>query len=395
MAIPLTCEQIRIKLNGTVEDRVDVAKLKLPDECACEVFEELSKDPERLVRFNLSKNVEIPDNCSCEIFGRLSKDRDSGVRTFTMINDRFRMHCGGMPDSKIVKWHGFDVEREEIDCKMKCNIPVLNGQLSADTDTDVISIINMRDETKGFLEREGFIEKPKNITWYRNLDSVDEYIKDTKKGRDIRRALNSLEKGKINEDVKIIFDKGLQNEEYYRQWYKIYKKNMESFKRGRVVIKETEYPKKFTAMYAVKNGKVIGGRLFNEHSESNSIAYSAFEKEHKWLDEIAYAKIIDYTLSQNKKKLFLGIDTNFYGYHLSPGVYKSKILFGFTPRGYEAKGKEMFLVKRNDKFDDMYMFLSTDGRNMDKLKNNIFIKGKKEIDTEDYFAPHGTRVKNV
>jgi hypothetical protein len=395
MAVPLTCEQVKQKLNGSIRDRVEIAKIALPDECACEVFDELSRDTERLVRFSLSKNTEIPDKCSCEIFGRLSKDKDSGVRTFTQVNDRFRVHCGGMPDTKQMKWFGFDAEREEIDCKNKCNIDVLKGQFSVDTDADVISIINTRDETNDFLEKEGFIEKPKKITWYRELDTLDNYIKDVKKGRDIRKGLNSLEKGKRNEDVEIIFDKGLKNEERYRQWYSIYKKNIESFERGRVVLKENEYPKRFTALYALKDGKLIGGRMINEKPDYNSVAYSAFERGHKWLDEIAYAKMIEYTLDQNKKKIHLGVDTNFYGYQLSPGIYKSKILFGFTPRGYEKSGEEMFLVRKNDKFGDMYMFLSTDGQDMDNLTNNIFVKNKQDIDTKDYFAPRGVVVKNL
>lgn len=390
-----TCEQAKEKLSGTVNDRVELAKSTLPDECACVVFDDLSKDKDRFVRFTLSKNTELPNACDCEIFGRLSKDRDSGVRTFTGINKQFREHCGGIPDTKQSKWYNFDVELEEINCKRKCNIDVLNGQLSADTDTDVISIINTTDKTKEFLESKGFIEKPVRLTWYRTLDSLDEYIRDVKKGRDIRRGLNSLEKGKRNEDVEIVFDVGLKNEDNYRQWYEVYKNNLGAMKRGRIVLKEFDFPRHMTAMYAIKDGRVIGGRLFNEFTTSNSIAYSAFEKGHKFLDEIAYAKIIEYTLNQNKRKLNLGVDTNFYGYHMSPGVYKSKTLFGFTPMGHEPKGKEMFLVRRDNKFDDAYMFLSTDGRDMEKLKNNIFVKGKKEFDTDNYFAPHGIEIKRV
>lgn len=397
MDIPLTCSQINKKLNGSVEDRVQIAEMNdIPEDCACDVFNRLSQDENRLVRFNLSKNTQLPDSCSCEIFGRLSNDKDSGVRTFTKINDKFRMHCGGLPEIKNKKWHGFDVERQEINCKQKCNIDVLKGRLSVkDTDEDVISVVETRKETKEFLESEGFIEKPAFVSWYRNLSSLDNYTKEVKKGRDIRRGLNSLEEGKRNADIEFVFDKGLENEDYYHQWYQIYKKSMEKRERGRVVLKESEYPKRFTALYAVKDGKVIGGRMMNEKTNYNSIAYSAFKRDHKYLDEIAYAKIVDYTLNQNKKRLHLGIDTNFYGYHMPPGIYKSKTLFGFQPTGYVPKGREHFLVRKDDKFGDLYMFLSTDRREMPQLKNNIFVKGDKKVKKEDYPAPHGVEITNL
>ena len=70
----LGCESLRKSLNGSVNDRVELAKSSIPDECGCEIFLKLSKDSSNEVRTAVANNVKLPTKCACRVMGRLSVD---------------------------------------------------------------------------------------------------------------------------------------------------------------------------------------------------------------------------------------------------------------------------------------------------------------------------------
>jgi len=345
-------------------------------------------------RIALANNPNITD----VIYGMLLNDPSDDVKIEVLKQEK------KFPKVRIHKerWKGFDAIRKHVS---NPNYGTMAGILRNELklNDDIIVVTKYDATVKKFLTEQGFFEVPSRVTWTRPVQDIETYIKSIKKGRDIRRALNSLQEGKRNEDLELYWDRDMQDQDLYKSWYRdVYEKTLTSKPRGRPSDKLSGIfpPKKHTGFYIKKDDKLLGGRLLKDLGDRYSASYSAFTRDSKYLDELAYAKMMIEAKEKGKSKINLGIDTNFYGYHLSPGIYKSKSLYGFTPKPYESAGrgcsnvtipKEMIKILRYEKFDDPFMFLSYGG---DGLVNNIFIRNV-QINPSDYEAPGGVKVWRV
>lgn len=356
------------------------------------LISKLASSPNVRVRLTLTKNP----NLSERIYGMLLNDPVPDVRHSVVMNYERRFPT---PFVQEERWLGFDAIKKTIDCDQP-NLEVIKGIMDAEkrNKDDIISVINYNTPIRNYLLGLGFFETPNKVSWRRKVTSVKDYAESIKKGRDIRRGLNSLEIGKRNQDIKFFWDKGLSREELYRQWYNdIYTKELGKKRRGKPssLLSQDYPPDQHIGLYAEKKGKLVGGRLIKQFSSTLSASYDAFDKEAgKYLGEIAYAKMMEEALRQGKTVLSLGQDTNFYGYHLGAGIYKSKVSFGFKPRAIKAKGSQMIKVLNPNKFENPYMFLSF-VNGSEALRNNIFVRGGLRVNPADYTAPGGVKVWRI
>jgi len=385
----LSCEKYRQMAKGSVADRLAVAMSTLPDACASELFLILSKDSIPDVRAKVASNQSIPKDSVCRVLGRLHKDKATYVRNSVRDNIRFNTECDGEYEMNYTteQWYSFDVKRADARCHGGCNYPRLIGELEAQ-DVAVVSVLDWKNEDVNTLHDYGFDYVPAKVSWQIDLSkyhSFAEYLQSIEKGDYVDRRKRRLQKDNIT-----FVEMPLSSSKYYNQWYEIYKNTMESKERGRIIVKENSPPEHLTAIYALKDDTVLGGILYNKRLDVVSAAYGAFLRHPVGLTDVALAELIENAIKTGKKRFTLGMDTNFYGYHLKTGLYSFKTSNGYTP--HEFMGKNFFKVIDDKKFDNPYMYLSFSHFNDPGLRNNIFIKGDKKVSLDVFNAPEGVRI---
>jgi len=90
----LNCEQAR-RLYGHTNAHVRyyIAKSKLPEECACDIFMKLKNDEHYCVRETVAENTTIPEECACDIFKKLAGDENWYVRERVAWNNTIPIGC--------------------------------------------------------------------------------------------------------------------------------------------------------------------------------------------------------------------------------------------------------------------------------------------------------------
>ena len=383
----LSCEKYRQMAKGTVADRLAVAMSTLPDACASELFLILSKDSIPDVRAKVAYNPSIPKDSICRVLGRLHKDKATSVRNAVRDNIRFNTECDGEYEMNYSTepWYNFDVKRADARCHGGCNYDRLIGELEAQ-DVAVVSVLDWKNEDVNTLHDFGFDYVPAKVSWQIDLSkyhSVGEYLQNIKKGDYIDRRKRRLQKDNIT-----FVEMPVSSSKYYNQWYAIYKTTMESKERGRIIVKENSPPEHLTAIYALKGDTVLGGILYNKRHDVVSAAYGAFLREPVGLTDVALAELIANAIKTGTSRFTLGMDTNFYGYHLKTGLYSFKTSNGYVP--HEFMGKNFFKVIDDRKFDNPYMYLSFSHDS--GLCNNIFVKGNVKVPLDGFNAPEGIRI---
>ena len=401
---------------GPLAERLAVASQRLPMACASELFLTLSKDEHPDVRRAVAENKSIPSDSVCRVYGRLHKDKERPIVDAIGKSMRFKLECDGDKemDYTIEQWYGFDVKRADAHCKGGCNYNRLIGELEAQ-DVGVVSVHDWKhnnDELLTFKEL-GFKFIPAKVSWQMEVDSFkpdafEEYLSKIKKGDYVRRYMKKFnEEGIIyvTRDVNETQDNDLA---LYKQWYAIYHEAMAGKKRGRFIIKPDEPPRHLTAIYALdKDNKVLGGILFNaRRPDIISGGYGAFRRGPSGLSDVGMVKMVEYAIQNHHRYINLGMDTNFYGFHLGTGLYAFKTSLGYTPHALGGnKGKhEYFRVIDDSKFDNPYMFLSYQydfedyqekydhtvfaGGEM-RLENNVFVKDDSKVYVKQFNAPEG------
>lgn len=407
----LGCEKYRQMAKGDLADRLAVAvDVNIPKECATEIYLTLTKDESSDVRQALAANDKMVGDGICRVLGRLSKDKDPDVLHAATQNDLFDDRCDGQRkmDYTIAPWYGFDVMRADVRCDSGCNYQRLIGELEAQG-VDVVSVASWMKNQANSLRELGFDFIPHKISWQLQATfygTFDKYLDSIKKGNYISHRMRRLAK----EEISFVMRPVTKGEDYYEQWHSLYTETMTAKKRGRLVVKEETTPMEHTGLYAVKDGKVLGGILFKLKPSPNSSqpglisgSYGTFIRNPPGLYDVAMAKMVEYAIQQ-KSNVNLGIDTNFYGFHLSTGLYSFKTSLGYKPYPSRLTStsyvNQYFKVLNEEKFDDPYMYLgfpsyvdvSAHLPPNTALQNNIFIKSKDKLPLEPFNAPDGVIV---
>jgi HEAT repeat protein len=90
----LNCEQAnRLHRHTDRNVRSGIAKSKLPEECACDIFNKLADDVDDYVRKTVAGNTNIPEECACDILKKLAEDEEYGVRMNVGRNTNIPEEC--------------------------------------------------------------------------------------------------------------------------------------------------------------------------------------------------------------------------------------------------------------------------------------------------------------
>jgi HEAT repeat protein len=90
----LNCEQAqRLHRHTNWNVRGYITKSKLPEECACDIFNRLAHDEHASVRSGVARNTNIPEECACDIFKKLAHDEHWRVRSGVAENTNIPKEC--------------------------------------------------------------------------------------------------------------------------------------------------------------------------------------------------------------------------------------------------------------------------------------------------------------
>ncbi len=135
---------------------------------------------------------------------------------------------------------------------------------------------------------------------------------------------------------------------------------------------EHDFTEDFVGYYLFDGEEMVAGVLAHRMLRHLSVAYGAFDPEHRRhldLEHFLIIQVLERSIAERNRYLSLGIDTNRYGHHLSLGIAPYKMRLGFTPCPYESGGWELMRIQSWEPFASGLFFYSwEDGR----LVGNLF-----------------------
>ena len=178
------------------------------------------------------------------------------------------------------------------------------------------------------------------------INNADNLIKSSRR-RSIR-VKKKLFKVRIEEPLTV---------ETLKSWFDIYEKMIKSMKYGLKHCSKKWLKKgEKTGIFLEHDKIIVGGIVIAFPKGEPSISFSAFEKDfikHRPM-EILVHEFINWAKRKGFKNVRYGVDTNFYGYHLSIGLHLYKKSWGFIP---EPKNNfEYFKITNFQKLNDKILF---------------------------------------
>jgi hypothetical protein len=131
-------------------------------------------------------------------------------------------------------------------------------------------------------------------------------------------------------------------------------------------------------LYLHDGASLVAGVLVHELPDHLSVAYGAFDPDHRELDLEHYLilQAIDRCVRLRVPVLSLGMDTNRYGHHLALGLPAYKLRIGFTPLPWEPAGRELVKFQRFEVFEKGLFFYSYEGRG---IVGNLFTREEPDL----------------
>ena len=251
-----------------------------------------------------------------------------------------------------------------------------------DSNLDGVDIIYLKEMPKN---RENYFHVPLKITYKFNVpETEDEYLASLSKNKR-KKIKKSLRRAK-EEEVSFIFDFPIKKNNFF-EWLAIYNENIDAKEKSMLFVDESWYNKnknKGGGIFAKKEGKIIGGIIFKKMRKSDyfderwSVGFSSTKKEFLILgiNELLNYYLVSFAKEKGIKVLVRGMDTNLYGYHLSPGLYLFKKSLGFKVIPYKKKGFYYMKINSFKKFKNEILFFSLNDN--DLLIGNIMSREKIE-----------------
>ncbi len=351
-------------------------------------------------RKKIASKTDIPESCMCRVAGYLLKDKNKEVTTTLKKNNTLYTECNLEQENtyQIEEWLDADAKKATVDCSQStCDIPErITGELEAEG-VDIISLKNTNTGENEILKKDNYIFAPEKLLWYKHTPhSIEEHLNEIKKGKYIKKQLKKLNK----KNIDFIFDEKLTNPELIDKWYDLYEETVLKKERGkqRVDKEKLKHRSDLTGMYMMEDNELLAGILLEENKRAeqgryNSAAYGAFSRKYPGISDVMYYKLIEKALEDGVDLTTLGMDTNFYGYHLSNGLYKFKTSHGFTVRPYRIRNSFHHLKILNpEKFENPFCFIETDYGKKKKAINNVFLRDDGRIRMENYHAKDGMKL---
>ena len=211
----------------------------------------------------------------------------------------------------------------------------------------------------------------------------------------------------INSDIRRLSLLGIEiktipeiNQKEFSEWLGIYKKIISSKEKGFVLLdnnwlkRKIEKGKKAGAIFAYRNGNIIGGNVFLEINKILGVGYGVSEKIPEFTGGLSLLLdyfFLEYAQKAGHFKVSFGQDTNLYGHDLSVGLLAYKAKLGFTPfKANKTYSVTTYFLNFED-FDDSIMFFSEKGND---LELNVITKERNEIELRAYL-PQGIKRGNI
>lgn len=223
---------------------------------------------------------------------------------------------------------------------------------------------------------EGWFYKPCYVTYVlRVRDGLDRYIEDAfhsgtrNKPRKLLRQVPERYELSVEGDGKSI-----------GAFKDLYRRTIVSRPRGRDRVGEHDdgFGPGWIGFYLRQGEALVAGILVHELRDHLSVAYGAFDPDHRALDLEHYLimQAIERCARRRVPALSLGMDTNRYGHHLALGLPAYKLRIGFTPLAWEPAGRELLRIQRFDRFEKGLFFYSYEGRG---IVGNLFTRGEPDL----------------
>lgn len=330
----------------------------------CRELYKQTNSKNRQERKELAQNRNIPSKCTCLILGKLAYDRDTEVAETARNNPNWT-NCG--PEPVIRKhdytdedhmWYGY--QGRGLDAKFgmaicrdqPCNLQRIRGEM----DAKGYDIAETWDSGQPQEEK----EEQSWDTWTQKIrydmttpQSLDQYYKNIGKGRTMRQRNNQLQKKGIKIELT---EPGWQDHsERWIQWYDgIYDHHCQR-SRYRCILTRRRPRFDMTAMWALNNKNEVIGAMFLTNNGATA-AYKAFSEdpEYRGIDDLAMTKFVEHNIQKGNPWIDLGIDTNFYGYQLSPGLsaYKKRLGYNRSNRDWRS----LMQVINPERFNNPYLY---------------------------------------
>lgn len=258
-------------------------------------------------------------------------------------------------------------------------------------DLDAVDLINT------YMDQGQGVRRPLKITWRMKLDLNKEVLDQIKSKKTVENIKYDLEKlGELGIEIKIVEE---VNDQDFKVWYELYQKYVEQEFKTTTKMNATwlqekvKAGKKVGAMFAYKEGNIIGGELFTENKKAVlGIGYAAVPKLESLrggLTLLLDYKFLEHNKSLGKEEVSFGQDTNLYGTDLSSGLilYKSKL--GFTPKIANKSYWLSTYIRKDENIKNDILFFGS--KMKDENIDTLFVYTKKLEDAKQYesYLPNG------
>ncbi len=256
------------------------------------------------------------------------------------------------------------------------SIATVSPREAPPADADLVRILEPSPGDVAARAAAGWFYKPCYVTYVlRVRGPLDRYIEDAFHSGTRNKPRKLLRQ--VPERYALTVDEEGRGIGAFRE---LYRRTIVSRPRGRDRVAEHEegFGAGWIGFYLHEGSALAAGILVHELRDHLSVAYGAFDPEHRGLDLEHYLimQAIDRCARRRIPALSLGMDTNRYGHHLALGLPAYKLRIGFTPLPWEPAGRELLRIQRFDRFEKGLFFYSYEGRG---IVGNLFTRGEPDL----------------
>lgn len=265
------------------------------------------------------------------------------------------------------------MHREEF---FDLTIATLSPGEAAPPDVHVARVLEPSRREIAARAADGWVYKPCYVTYVLRIPgSLDDYIQGSFRSGTRNKPRRLLRD--VPARYRLSVETGGKGVDAFKE---LYRKTIVSRPRGRDRV--GEHDEGFTAgwvgFYLYDGAALVAGILVHEMRDHLSVAYGAFDPEHRELDleHFLIMQAIDRCVQRRVPALSLGMDTNRYGHHLPIGLPAYKLRIGFTPFAWEPAGRELVKFQRFDLFEKGLFYYSYEGRG---IVGNLFTREEPDL----------------
>jgi hypothetical protein len=214
------------------------------------------------------------------------------------------------------------------------------------------------------LEKAGWFYKPSFVSYVLQVPvSLDRYIESAfasparSKPRRLLRDVPGRYRLRAERDGRSL-----------DQFVELYRRTIVSRARGRDRLAEHGELRRdrWLGLYLFDGARMVAGILAHGMGGHLSVAYGAFDPEHRRFDleHFLLMQALQASIDRGCEWMSLGMDTNRYGHHLSLRLPPYKLRIGFTPVAYEPAGREAIRIASLEPFEEGLFFYGYRGEGL-------------------------------